>query len=295
MVGDHAARRRQDAGRHRGGPAARAADRGVLAQHRDPGSVGAHLGRVRRTARRHPARPAHLVHRADLPVARGLPGRRGGRALRGHGGSGRAAAPQRARADRDPQGRRTADHRPRRVPPPARGLGPAAARGARRPARGRRARPHRDPARLADPHPGRADAHPVRADPLRGADPGAGQGGHARAVRRARLADRAHRRRGRLAARAVDPVPGADHRPLRPHLRVDAAPGVAGPAVREAGRPTAPRRGRRSPRASRRSPTRRCAWSTPGSWSCRSGRSSTSSTASRRWPRTGGCSWTTGC
>ena len=80
--------------------------------------------------------------------------------------------------------------------------------------------------------PGRADAHPVRADPLRGQDPGAGQGGHPRAVRRARLADRAHRRRGRLAARAVDPVPGADHRPLRPCLRVDAAPGVAGSAVR---------------------------------------------------------------
>ena len=70
----------------------------------------------------------------------------------------RAAAPQRARADRDPQGRRSVDHRPRRVPPPARGLGPASARGARRPARGRRARPHRDPTRLADPHPGGADA-----------------------------------------------------------------------------------------------------------------------------------------
>ena len=120
------------------------------------------------------------------------------------------------------------------MPPPARGLGTAAARGARRPSRGGRARPHRDPTGLADPHPGRADTTLFGPILYEARIPALVKEGTLAPYAELGLADRADRRRGRLAARAVDPVPGAHHRPLRPRLRVDTAPGVAGSAVREA-------------------------------------------------------------
>ncbi len=82
--------------------------------------------------------------------------------------------------------------RPRRVPPPARGVGAAARRAARRSRPRPRPGAHRDTAREPRRRAARPRRPALREHPLPRLGAGGGEGGSPRAVRRARLADHPH-------------------------------------------------------------------------------------------------------
>ena len=232
--------------------------------------------------------------RADLPV--------GGR-LRPRGGGTRRS---RSRAENAPltarlhengaalvarlRDGRAAAARPGRVPPPARGVGPAARRAARAAAAGRRAGAHRHPARDADGRPGPARRRAVRRRRLRGLHPGRRPRGRPGAVRRAGLAHRADRRRVGLAGERGEPVQRAGRAADGPDLRLDAVPGLARRALprargslERAGPPRAGAVRRRAADAPRRAAR-----------ACPRAPYPPRSTAATPRPTTGCCSWATG-
>src|SRR5690606_11326353 len=137
-VGRAAPGRGQDRGGPRSGAAAGAADRGVRAEHGDPGPVARGVVAVhpRPAARLGRPRARRRDDRAHLPVARDVRPGRGGRPGRARAGPAHPpAALLRSRA-RGRAGQAARHAGARRVPPPARRVGRAARGGARGVARG---------------------------------------------------------------------------------------------------------------------------------------------------------------
>ena len=219
-LGGAAARCGQDPGRPGDDPARGPTRGSALPQHSDPGPVGPRLARLRQPERRRPGRgrlgprPRDTGDRPDLPVAGGLRRRAGGGRRRESGAHLGARPPPRQRqgAGAHAAGGR-ADHAgARRVPPPARGLGPAAGRAPGAAARRHRAGPDRDPCHHADPRPGGAGRPAVRRRRLLRVDPGGGARGTPGAVRRPDLADHALGHGGPVARRPEPAVRRAHHR-----------------------------------------------------------------------------------
>ena len=203
------------------------------------------------------------VHGADVPVAgdvrrprhrrRRRPGRHQTKPV-----APRRPPPQRPSPRREAQAGRRPHARARRVPPPPRGVGPAAPGGARPAAERVRARADRDPTEHPDPGPEGARRRAVRGDAVHREHPGGRARGRPGAVRRARLADHPDAERGRLAGRAGRAVRRADDGAERPVVRLDQLLRLARQPLHAARRARAHRRGpadgarRTAPAATRR-------------------------------------------